>query len=79
MQEKTSANVPNVPESHESNVPERQDSDRSSLPACLEIINRGIAALSERKPDPFQNEIVDFASFVVGTLSQCFVDRFGQI
>jgi hypothetical protein len=23
MQEKTSANVPNVPESHESNVPER--------------------------------------------------------
>src|SRR5262245_39758798 len=34
----------------------------SSLPACLESFNRGIIALSERKSDPFENKIMDFAA-----------------
>jgi len=49
-----------------------------SLPR-LESVTRGITPLSERKPDPFHDDIMDFGSLFIGNLAQCFVDRFGQI
>ena len=51
----------------------------SSLSAYPEIVNRGITALPERKIDPLHDEIMDFASLFEGSLSQRFVDRFGQV
>jgi hypothetical protein len=51
----------------------------SSLPARPKIVNRWIAALSERKVNPLHDEIMDFAALFEGGLSQRFVDRFGQV
>jgi hypothetical protein len=51
----------------------------SSLSARPEIVNRWITALPERKIDPLHDEIMDFATFFEGGLSQRFVDRFGQV
>lgn len=51
----------------------------SSLFACLEIVNRWITALPERKIDSLHDEIMDFAALFEGGLSQRFVDRFGQV
>jgi hypothetical protein len=42
---------------------------RSSLPACLEIVNRQIAALSQCKADAFHDDIVDFAALLEGGLA----------
>jgi hypothetical protein len=47
-----------------------------SLPACLEIVNRRIATLSERKIDPLHDEIMDFAAFVEGHLPQSLIHTF---
>jgi hypothetical protein len=55
------------------------DRDQSSLPARPEIVNRWIAALSERKIDPLHDEIMDFAALFEGGLPQRFIDRFGQV
>src|SRR2546425_9242096 len=49
------------------------------LPTHLEIVNRWIAALSERKTDPFHDEIMDFAALLEGDLAKRFIDRFGQV
>jgi hypothetical protein len=51
----------------------------SSLPACTEIVNRRIAALSERKVYPLHYKIMDFAALLIGSLAQRFIDRFGQV
>jgi hypothetical protein len=61
----------------EHNLPHPACVDWSSLSDCLEIVNRWIAALSERKIDPLHHKIMDFAAFLEGDFAQGFVDRFG--
>ena len=51
----------------------------SSLSPHPEIVNRWITALPERKIDPLHDEIMDFAALFEGSLSQRFLDRFGQV
>jgi len=58
-------------------VAQNEQTPNSSLPARPEILNRWIAALSERKIDPLHDEIMDFASLFESDLAQSFVDRFG--
>ena len=38
----------------------------SSLLASFEVVNRRIATLSERKTNPFHDEIMDFAALLEG-------------
>ena len=48
----------------------------SPLPTYFKIVNRRIAALSERKTDPFHDEIMDFAAFMEGRLPQSLIHTF---
>src|SRR6266700_1118740 len=38
--------------------------ERSPLPTYFEVVNRRIATFSQRKTDPFHDEIMDFAAFM---------------
>jgi hypothetical protein len=51
----------------------------SALRACLEIVNRRIAALSKRRIDTFHDDVMDFAALLEGCFTQSLMNRFGQV
>jgi hypothetical protein len=50
--------------------------ERSPLPTYFEVVNRRIATFSQRKTDPFHDEIMDFAAFMEGRLPQSLIHSF---